>query len=95
MTWIKFTNKNNIKIRLGNIYAPQESRTKVTTINKMYKNIKNHILESRKMGENLIITGDFNTKIGDYIEGNKKETSKFGKILLKLLDDEEVEILNK
>ena len=93
-TWIKFTNNNNINVRIGNIYAPQECRTKEKVIKKMYKNIKKHILESRKLGEKIIITGDFNTKIGKYIKDNKKEISKFGKLFLYLLKNEEMEILN-
>ena len=39
-------------------------------------------------------TGDFNTKIGNYIEGSKNEVSKFGKKLLGLLKNEDIEILN-
>ena len=93
-TWIKFSNNSNINVKIGNICAPQESRTKKAVIKKMYKNIKSHIIESKKMGQKIIIMGDFNTKIGEYIKGNKKEVSKFGKLLLELVDNEELEILN-
>ena len=93
-TWIKFSNENNINIRIGTVYAPQECRTKIQVIKKMYKNITNHILDARKLGENIIIVGDFNTKIGKYINGNRTEVSKFGQIFLDLLKNEEMEILN-
>ena len=93
-TWIKFSNNDKINIKIGNIYAPQESRTNKTVIKKMYQNIKKHIVDSRKLDEKIIITGDFNTKIGEYIKGNKPEVSKFGNLFLELLKNEEIEILN-
>ena len=94
-TWIIFTNKNNINIRIGNIYAPQESRTKKTIIKKMYKNIKKHIEESKGNKEKIFITGDFNAKIGKCIKGNTSEVSKSGRLLLRLVKNEEMEILNR
>ena len=38
--------------------------------------------------------GDFNCKIGDRIEGNKLEVTKAGKLLLQLMDREELEVVN-
>ena len=93
-TWIKISNKNNINILVGNIYAPQESRTKRPVIKEMYSNIIKHIRESKGKGEKIIVTGDFNTKVGKYIKGNNKEVSKYGKELLKMLKREEMEVLN-
>ena len=93
-TWIKLTNKNNIHIKIGNIYAPQECRTKKSIIKKMYRNIKDHITESRMKDERIIITGDFNCKIGKHIMGNREEVSTFGKLLLELASNEEMDILN-
>ena len=93
-TWIRISNNDNINVRIGTIYAPQESKTKKSVIEKMYNNIKMHKLEAEKRGEKIIISGDFNTKIGDYINGNKKEISKYGRMLLEIIKNEEMEILN-
>ena len=93
--WIQCSNNNNIKMRIGNIYAPQENRTKKSIINKMYSNIKKHSNEAKKLGEKILVAGDFNAKIGEYIEGNKNEVSKNGEIFLEMIKHEELEVLNK
>ena len=92
--WIKISNKSNINIRVGSIYAPQENRTKRSVIQQMYDNIKKHIREAEKKKEKILITGDLNTKIGEYIEGNRKDISKYGKMLLEIIRKEEIGILN-
>jgi exonuclease III len=83
-TWIRISNNDNINVRIGTIYAPQESKTKKSVIEKMYNNIKMHKLEAEKRGEKIIISGDFNTKIGEYINGNKNEISKYGRLFLEI-----------
>ena len=55
---------------------PQESRTKVEELQKMYQDIKSQVQISRKEEMVSLIIGDFNCKIGNEIEGNTKETSK-------------------
>ena len=76
------------------MYAPQESKTKQSEIEKMYYHIKKHKLQSEKMKEKILITGDFNCKIGNMIEGNTNEISKYGKIMLKTITDEDLVIPN-
>lgn len=93
--WIKISNNKNINLRIGNIYAPQESRTKDKEIENMYNNIRKHKLEADKNFEKIIISGDFNCKIGDHIKGNEKSISKFGKKLIKLITDNKISIINK
>ena len=46
------------------------------------------------MKEKMLITGDFNCKIGNMIEGNTNEISKYGRIMLKTITDEDLVILN-
>ena len=92
--WIKISNNKNINIRIGNIYAPQECRTKKNVIQKMYNHITKHKVESEKLDEKIMIVGDFNCKIGNKIRDNKEEISKFGKILLEMVKEQELEILN-
>ena len=92
--WIKITNNKNINIRLGNIYAPQENKTKKKTIEKMYENIASNRIEAEKENENFMVVGDFNCKIGNKIKNNKEEVSDFGKNFLKTVEDQELEIIN-
>ena len=82
--WIKIDNSKN-KINIGCLYAPQENKTKVGTLNKMYEHVKAHIKKSRQDNERIIITGDFNAKVGDMIKDNTDETSKSGKILKRMV----------
>ena len=93
--WIRISNNNSINLRIGNVYAPQESRTKDKEIEKMYNNIRKNKLEADKNYEKIIISGDFNCKIGDHIKGNDNTISKFGKKLLKLISNNNLSIINK
>ena len=77
------------------MYAPQESKTKISTYNEMYKHISSRIKMAKQDNERVVVTGDFNAKIGEAIKGNKKEVSKSGKILLKMVLEEELMIINK
>ena len=43
--WIRLNNGKE-KIRIGTFYAPQESRTRLTELKKLYKVIETHINES-------------------------------------------------
>ena len=45
--WILISNKVT-KIRIGCIYAPQESRAKKSEFQKMYKHIKEHVTQAEK-----------------------------------------------
>jgi len=46
--WIRISNNNSINLRIGNVYAPQESRTKDKEIENMYNNIRKNKLEADK-----------------------------------------------
>ena len=60
----------------------------------MYAHIATHALKARQDNERVIITGDFNAKIGNAIQGNKEEVSKSGRLLLKTALEQELSILN-
>ena len=92
--WIKISNNKNINIRIGNIYAPQECRTKEKVILNMYNHISKQKTETEKLDEKIIVVGDFNCKIGNKINNNKDEISKYGKIFLKMVEEQEFAILN-
>ena len=92
--WVKIDNGNN-KINVGCVYAPQEKDTKVAIYNQMYNHIKDKVIKSKQDNERVIITGDFNAKVGETIQGNNKVVSKSGKILLKMALENDLAILNK
>ena len=62
--WININNGYDIKLRVGCIYAPQESRNDLQVFKEMYKHIKEHVIEAKTRNERIIILGDFNCKIG-------------------------------
>ena len=91
--WMTITN-GRTNIRLGVIYAPQESKTKVTKLKEMYKGLAKQIEEARKRDQNVIVVGDFNCKVGSTVTGNTEDVSKGGKILLNMVNKQNLKILN-
>ena len=55
---------------------PQESRTNLSTLKEIYKEIEVEIDKANKNGESTLILGDFNCKVGNYIKNNKEEVTK-------------------
>ena len=84
IVWI-LINKNRIRIRIGVVYAPQESRTSKKDLTKMYENIRTQIRIAEESKQYLMIIGDFNAKVGYLIEGNNEESSIAGKLLKEML----------
>ena len=91
--WVTVSNEI-IKIRVGCIYAPQESRNDIKVFKRMYEHIGKQILDANKKGEKILITGVFNCKIGEEIEGNKTEISKSGKIFKQMILENNLNIVN-
>eukprot|EP00794_Sanderia_malayensis_P001695 gene1695-1886_t len=87
-------NNNRIKVRIGLIYGPQESRTTTKEIETMYKRIEKQIIEAQSRNQRIIIVGDFNSKIGEIIKNNKKEVTKGGKKLIELIHRYNLTIVN-
>ena len=69
--WVKITNQR-IKIRIGLIYAPQESRTKKEKLQPMYEKIRQQIEKGKVSKEKTIVLGDFNCKIGAEVKGKPR-----------------------
>ncbi len=80
MIWIKMNN-NKIKMKIGVVYMPQESRTKLDTLKEIYREIETEIQEAAENGFSLLLLGDLNCKIGSVIRGNKDEITKGGRLL--------------
>ena len=93
MLWLKVDNGIE-KIRIGVVYMPQESRTLLKDIKKIYDEIEKEIKIAEEHQERLLIMGDFNCKVGGYITGNKDIISKGGRVLLKLCEQNNLKILN-
>jgi exonuclease III len=92
--WIAIDN-TKVKIRLGVIYAPQESRTSKDDLKKMYEKISEQILKAKEKQQTVLVIGDFNCKIGDAIKGNKQEVTKGGKLLLQMAKTNKLESIRK
>ena len=60
----------------------------------MYEDIREQIKIGKEEKQQIIITGDFNAKIGEEIEGNKTHVTKGRRQLLKLANKENMIILN-
>ena len=93
MLWMKLDN-GKIKIRIGVIYMPQESRTLLKELKVVYEAIEEQIKIAKDKGEKILLMGDFNCKIGTVIEGNREDITKGGRLLLKLTAKHNLAILN-
>ena len=49
-----------------------------------YNNISKQISIAQEEREQVLISGDFNAKVGTYIEGNKPTVTKWGRKLMKM-----------
>ena len=90
--WLSLTN-NKTKIRIGLVYNPQENKTTKDELEEVYGRIESEIKKSRKMEQHIIVMGDMNCKICDLIDGNKEEISKGGKIMIKMIKENNMIIL--
>ena len=91
--WVRLDNRKE-KIGIGTVYAPQESRTRLTELEKLFQVIETYINESQKVKEKLVLVGDFNCKVGKLIEGNSETVTKGGRLLQKLANKHNLLILN-
>ena len=87
-------NNHSVKIKLGIIYAPQEGRVKKDAIEAMYGSIKEQIEDAREKAMQVMVIGDFNCKVGNYVEGNHEEVTMSGKKLLAMLENENLQLMN-
>ena len=91
--WLSLTN-NKTKIRISIVYNPQENKTTKDELEEVYGRIESEIKNARKMEQHIIVMGDMNCEIGDLIDGNKEEISKGGKIMIKMIKENNMIILN-
>ena len=88
-------NNNRSKIRIGVIYAPKENVTSNNKLKVMYNNISKQISIAQGERQQVLILGDFNAKVGTYIEGNKPTVTKEGRQMIKMAKKYDLAIINK
>ncbi len=91
--WITIDNGRN-RIRMGILYAPQENKTPVKKLKVMYRNLQDQIRKAKKENQEVLLMGDFNCKVGDVIPGNTEEVTKGGKMLMKMVDKLDLQLIN-
>ena len=77
-------NNQKTQVRMGVIYGLQENVAPNRELKKLYESISDHVDIGKGNNQEIIILGDFNSKIGNYIE-DKKETITKGRRHLKIL----------
>ncbi len=90
--WIVINN-NQINIRMGVIYAPQESRTPKEDYKIMYSKLEHQLQQAKERQQKLLLMGDFNCKIGDAIKNNRPDITKAGR-LRKMTTKHKITIVN-
>ena len=59
-------NNNNIKIKIGVVYMPQENKTHVPELKRLYNQIGKEVEKATMDNARIVLMGDFNNaKIGD------------------------------
>ena len=61
----------------------------------MHNNISKQISIAQEEMQQVLIQGDFNAKVGTYIEGNKPTVTKGGRQLMKMAKKYDLVIINK
>ena len=93
MGWHMLDN-GKIRLKIGVIYMPQESRTSLQKLQEIYDVMEEEIADARQKGDRILILGDLNCKIGEVIQGNKAEITMGGRLLLKLIKKYKMSVLN-
>ena len=78
------------------IYAPQEGVTPNKELKKLHTSITEEIIKTKEEeDQQSIITGYFNSKIGDSINGNMSAVTKRGRLLIKMIDKYDMKLVNE
>ena len=94
LVWVKLST-SQVSIKVGVVYFPQESTTKLKEIKEIYQELSKEVKVGRRQKETVMIVGDFNCKIGNTLRGNSEEISKGGRQLLTWCKQQDMVILNK
>ena len=91
--WVRISNGRS-NIRVGVVYAPQESKTNKSVLKKMYKQIEEQIELGLTERQQIMAIGDFNCKVGTKIKGNKQKVTKGGRLMLETIKKLDLQMLN-
>ena len=84
--WIlKDISRSKIRIRVS--YDQRENVTSNNKLKIMYDDISKQIAIAQQERQQVLILGDFNVKIGTYIEGNKPTVTKGRRQLMKIANN--------
>ena len=75
-------------------YGPQENVTSNSELKKLYESISDQVDTGKENNQQIIILGDFNAKIGNYIKNNKETITKGGRHLKRLVEKQNLCIIN-
>ena len=84
--WVLLNNQKT-QVRMGVIYGPQENVTPNSELKKLYESISDQVDIGKENNQQIIILGDFNAKIGNYIKNNKETIKKGGRHLKRLVEN--------
>lgn len=85
---------NKTVYRVGLVYIPKGDNETKEKLEKVYRGIREQLTAAENMSQKVILMGDFNCKVGKEIKGNKKEVSKGGRILLKMVTECRLKLVN-
>ena len=91
--WISLSN-DRLKVRVGVVFNPQESRMSKDGLQKVYDAIDQQIQCAKAKHQQILLMGDMNCKVGDMVKGNKPDITVGGKMLKKLLKDNALSMVN-
>ena len=91
--WVLLNNQKT-QVRMGVIYGPQENVTPNSELKKLYESISDQVDIGKENNQQIIILGDFNAKIGNYIKNNKETITKGGRHLKRLVEKQNLCIVN-
>ena len=91
--WVLLNNQKT-QVRMGVIYGPQENVTPNSELKKLYEIISDQVHIRKQKNQQMIVLGDFNAKIGNYIKNNKETITKGGRHLKRLVEKQNLCIVN-
>ena len=77
--WIQIHLGEKTRYKIGLVYLPQGDKLKVEEIKKIYKELKEEIMQGQADGRKLQLMGDFNAKIGGEVKGGSEKVNKGGR----------------
>ena len=84
----------NPAINVINYYGKQESRQSKSSIDEDWENILDEIVKIEAKNEHLVLLGDLNRHLGQYIPGNNEKSSYAGKLLIDFLEKGDYVLVN-